>query len=286
MRQSLYKNDCVIFNSVNRPVNSTYKANVFNKFLTFLTNFSVNVNVAVDISMNSSTIVCGKIGSGKDLYHIETSQLIYSADQSDGLYMVRVFEKSDFQTIYHVTDFCNILRQIVKLKVIQTFKKLLKSESVNRSDLINSVYLWLNLSILFSHVFLKSRRDCRLKSIFMCIVFLYSFFYSPFKHKIVYNDIKLCHQIEVFTREYLNANNKLHEAFLNPQYTVLTISKLKQINNKSFYRLLIILSGDISLNPGPVCKHQLLNTTEWDIFKTKGLHLMHLNINSLLPKTD
>ena len=78
----------MIFNSVNRPVNSTYKANVFNKFLTFLTNFSVNVNVAVDISMNSNTIVCGKIPSGKDLHHIETSQLIYSGDKSDGLYMV------------------------------------------------------------------------------------------------------------------------------------------------------------------------------------------------------
>ena len=100
---------------VNRPVNSTYKANIFNKFLTFLTNFSVNVNVAVDIAMNSNTIVCGKIASGKDLYHIETSQLIYSADQLDGLYMVPVFEKSDFQTIYHVTDFWNILRHIVKL---------------------------------------------------------------------------------------------------------------------------------------------------------------------------
>ena len=120
----------------------------------------------------------------------------------------------------------------------------------------------------------------------MCIVFLCSFFYSPFRHKSVYNDIKLCDQVEVFTSEYLNASNKLHEAFLNPQYTVLTISKLKQINNKSFYSLLIILSGDISLNPGPICKHQILNTTEWDIFKTKGLHLMHLNINSLLPKID
>ena len=74
--------------------------------------------VAVDISMNSNTIVCGKIPCGKDLYHIETSLLIYSADQSDGLCMVRVFEKSDFQTIYDVTDFWNILRYIVKLKVI------------------------------------------------------------------------------------------------------------------------------------------------------------------------
>ena len=109
-------------------------------------------------------------------------------------------------------------------------------------------------------------------------------FLFAFKHKRFYNDIKLCHQAEVFTPGYLNANNKLHETFFNPQYTVLTFSKLKQINNKSFYCLLIMISGNISLNPGPVCKHQILNTTEWDIFKTKCLHLMHLNINSLIPK--
>ena len=114
MQQPPYKNDFVIFNSVNRPVNSTCKANVFNKFLTFLTNFSVNVNVTVDISMNNITIGCGKVPSRKDLYHIETSQVIYSPNQWDGLCMVRVFE-SDFQTIYYVTDFCNILRHIVKL---------------------------------------------------------------------------------------------------------------------------------------------------------------------------
>ena len=236
--------------------------------------------------MNSNTIICVKFPSGKDLYHIQTSRLIYSADQSGGLYMVQVFEKSDIQTIYYVTDLCNILRHIVKSKVIPTLKKLLKSEKTNRSELMKSIYMWLNFSILFSHVFLKSRRHCRLKSICMCIVFTCSFFYSPFKHKSVYKEIKLCHQVEVFTPEYLNAKNKLHEAFLNPQYTVLTISKLKQINNKSFYRLLIILSGDIRLNPGPICKYQILNTTEWDIFKTRGWHLMHLNINSLLPEID
>ena len=113
----------MIFNSVNRPVNNTYKPNVFNRFLIFLTNFFVNVYVSTDSSMNSNTIVCGKL------------------DQPGGLYMVRVFEKSDFQTIYHVPDFCNILRHIVKTKVIQIFKNLLKSESVNGSDLIRSVYM-------------------------------------------------------------------------------------------------------------------------------------------------
>ena len=127
----------MIFNSVNRPVNSTYKYNVYNKFLISLTNFSVNVYVAVDISMSTNTIICRKVPSGKDMYHIETRRLIYSADQSGGLYIVRLFEKSDLQTIYHVTDFCNILRHMVKSKVIQTFKKLLKSQSVNTSELMN-----------------------------------------------------------------------------------------------------------------------------------------------------
>ena len=78
--------------------------------------------------MNSDTIACGKVPSAKGLYHIETSQLIYSAGQLGGLCMVQVFEKSDFQTIYHLTDFWNNLRHIVKSKVIQTFKKFLKSE--------------------------------------------------------------------------------------------------------------------------------------------------------------
>ena len=142
------------------------------------------------------------------------------------------------------------------------------------------------LNFALSHASLKHRRDCRLKYMFMCIIFLCSFFYSPFKHNIVYNDLKLCHEIEVFTPEYLSANNKLHEAFSGSQFTVVTILKIKQINNKSCYCLLIILSGDVSLNPGPVCKNQLLNTTEGDIFKTKCLHLMHMNINSLLPKID
>ena len=71
------------------------------------------------------------------------------------------------------------------------------------------------------------------------------------------------------------------------QFSILKISELKAINNnKSFYRFILILSGDISLNPGPVYNHHLLNLKEWDIFKTKRFHLLYLNVNSLLPKID
>ena len=44
--------------------------------------------------------------------------------------------------------------------------------------------------------------------------------------------------------------------------------------------------GDISLNPGPFSNPQLFQQEEWQAFSNRGLHLVHLKINSLLPKID
>ena len=148
---------------------------------------------------------------------METSQFICCADMLVGLCMVQVFE-SDFQAIYYVTDFYNILPHIVKLNTIETFKKLQKSESVNRSDLLNSAYLQLNFSILLFNAFLEI--------VIISVVFLCLYFYSPCKHKQVYMEVKLYHQIEVFMPEYLNAISELNEASLTPQLTVFAISKV------------------------------------------------------------
>ena len=58
------------------------------------------------------------------------------------------------------------------------------------------------------------------------------------------------------------------------------------MNSKSFLCILLILSGDISVNPGPVYNNESLDSNEWNVFKSKGIHLIHLNVNSLLPKID
>ena len=50
--------------------------------------------------------------------------------------------------------------------------------------------------------------------------------------------------------------------------------------------MILILSGDISLNPGPVYNHHPPNLKEWDKFKIKGLYLLHINVNSVLLKID
>ena len=49
-------------------------------------------------------------------------------------------------------------------------------------------------------------------------------------------------------------------------------------------KLVLLLSGDISLNPEPIQNDHLKEN--WKIFRNRGLHFIHLNINSLLPKTD
>ena len=52
-----------------------------------------------------------------------------------------------------------------------------------------------------------------------------------------------------------------------------------------FYQFLILLSGDISLNPGP---NQDLHDFEdkFEPFQKRGLHFLHINVNSLLSKID
>ena len=62
----------------------------------------------------------------------------------------------------------------------------------------------------------------------------------------------------------------------------LSLKKIIYRNINSYLNIILLLSGDISLNPGPTA----LKNHSWDIFKKRGLHIIHLNINSLLPKID
>ena len=48
--------------------------------------------------------------------------------------------------------------------------------------------------------------------------------------------------------------------------------------------MLLLLAGDISLNPGPTPIS--ISQSFWKPFENKGLHFLHLNINSILPKLD
>ena len=49
--------------------------------------------------------------------------------------------------------------------------------------------------------------------------------------------------------------------------------------------MVLQLSGDISSDPGPPYNPQT-DGFSWNVFDKKGMHFLHINVNSLLPKTE
>lgn len=52
-----------------------------------------------------------------------------------------------------------------------------------------------------------------------------------------------------------------------------------------FYYLLISLSGHVSLNRGP-SQYLPDNDNKFESFRERGLHLLHISVNSLLSTID
>ena len=183
--------------------------------------------------------------------------------------------------------FYDFLWFTLDLYILGSLKCLMTSGGIKSIETTNSLFLCVSFLILFFHVFVKHKRDLRLKYVLLAFVFLSSKLYLSTYDDIVYNNVKLCNCLQFYSPDYIRTCNELHEACLLYQFSILTISKLQAINNnKSFYHLVLILSGDISLNPGPDYNHHPSNLKEWDKFEIKVLHLLHLNVNSLLPKID
>ena len=68
------------------------------------------------------------------------------------------------------------------------------------------------------------------------------------------------------------------------KFCFLAVANLKYKNYTNFYKFLLLLSGDVSLNPGPIQRSPDINSTIWEPLNKKSLHFLHININSLLSK--
>ena len=55
-------------------------------------------------------------------------------------------------------------------------------------------------------------------------------------------------------------------------------------NHFLYLKLILLLSGDISLNPRPIQNDHLKEN--WKVFRNRSLYFIHLNTSSLLPKID
>ena len=62
---------------------------------------------------------------------------------------------------------------------------------------------------------------------------------------------------EFFTTEVLRITYKINEFSADMYFKLFTISKMKNKYNRLYLRMVLILSGDIELNPGPVDRNQI-----------------------------
>ena len=85
-----------------------------------------------------------------------------------------------------------------------------------------------------------------------------------------------------FTTEVLKYCENIQLQFIKHRMLEIALSQIKIQNCNHFFRRLLILSGDIELNPGPT----QLDEKTFKCFKERGLHFIHLNINSVLPEID
>ena len=102
---------------------------------------------------------------------------------------------------------------------------------------------------------------------------------------------------EIFDSNFIFISRKINKRDRTDILRNKSISKLQIRNDKSFFKHLLLLSGDIEVNPGPVqfppnTQNGILNTQDkngldkFEMFKKRGLHFIHVNINSVLPKIE
>ena len=91
--------------------------------------------------------------------------------------------------------------------------------------------------------------------------------------------------MSIFTYDTIEITHEINTSLFQSDLSIFAISKCRFKNDNSFYSLLLLLLGDISLNSGPFSNPQLFKQ-EWEAFSNRGLHLIHLTINSLLTKID
>ena len=153
------------------------------------------------------------------------------------------------------------------------------SRNSNNTNIVSFFFIFL----LSFNLLRKWKNDPCLKVIPTSIAFLVCILYRFSKP---HNKLKSCFTFQFFTHDTIEIKNEVNTSHSQGELSIFAISKFRFNNDNSFCPLLLLLSGDISLHPGPFSNPQLFKEEEWRAFSNRELHLIHLNIDSLLPKID
>ena len=138
----------------------------------------------------------------------------------------------------------------------------------NNSDCKNMIALFV-FSFISLFILLLYKRDLRLKA---CISAIFLFFsISHFSSKKSMNSfpdntIKNISTSAFFTYEFNKDSNFASMVCCSRELSLFCLSNLRYWNNKTYFQLLLLLSGDLSLNPGPIDGSQQRNYDQWAVF--------------------
>ena len=106
--------------------------------------------------------------------------------------------------------------------------------------------------VFFLKVWFNNISNIKLRLLVILIVSVMLFIHKYIKTPDHNETIRSCSKYEFFTFDYIDTCENIWS--LGAQLTInhFSISKLKYKNLNSFPQLLLLLSGDLSLNPGPV----------------------------------
>ena len=112
---------------------------------------------------------------------------------------------------------------------------------------------------------------------------MFFYFSSNSLHKSKNCDLKCCPNNEFFSTELIKTTSDINSAEMLMSF--LNKRRIKRKKCFKFYQLLILLFGDVSLNPGP---NQYLpdNDNIFEPFCKWCLHFLYINVNQLLSKVD
>ena len=84
------------------------------------------------------------------------------------------------------------------------------------------------------------------------------------------NQTNLLYNTEIFSEQSIKLMNQYNWNFASGNLNMLALSKSKLRNYSLFFRFILLLSGDINLNPGPpAAAPNNVDTETWSNFKQR-----------------
>ena len=164
--------------------------------------------------------------------------------------------------IYILVNLLHVFRNIVNSFYILSSRSI--SVNVDRDithtfcleSNITSLELWIifPVTFLFLRVWCKQKCDEKVKNFLflMCMTFVFLKYKNSSDF---FNGVRTCTRSEFFAFEFMNMCDDFQFLVTRMNSTFYSVFELKYRNLNSYFHLLILLSGNISLNPGPTLQH-------------------------------